>query len=65
MFNASPDEQRRCADDMNRWVEQGALRPIIGRSFPIAEAAAAEKFLEDNTLGGAGTLTGKVVITVA
>ncbi|HWE38098.1 MAG TPA: NADPH:quinone reductase [Isosphaeraceae bacterium] len=65
VFNASPDEQRRCADDMNRWVEQGALRPIIGRSFPIAEAAAAEKFLEDNALGGAGTLNGKVVITIA
>ena len=23
MFNATPDEQRRCADDMVRWIEEG------------------------------------------
>jgi NADPH:quinone reductase len=64
MFNATPDEQRRAADDINKWASSGQLRPIIGRSFPLAEAAAAEQFLEDNTLGKAGTLTGKVVISI-
>lgn len=64
MFNASPEQQRKCADDIIRWVEAGKLRAIIGRTFPLAEASQAEKFLEDNTLGGAGTLTGKVVITI-
>ena len=65
MFNAHPDEQRRAADDINRWVGTGQLRPVIGRTFPLAEAAAAERLLEDNTIGGAGTLAGKVVIAVA
>jgi NADPH:quinone reductase len=64
MFNATPDEQRRGAEDINRWAESGRLRPIVGRVFPLAEAAAAERFLEDNTLGKAGTLAGKVVISV-
>jgi NADPH2:quinone reductase len=64
MFNASPDEQRRCADDMNRWAEAGKLKPLVGKVFPLAEAAQAERFLEQNTLERAGTLTGKVVIAV-
>ncbi|MDR3632653.1 MAG: NADPH:quinone reductase [Isosphaeraceae bacterium] len=65
MFNASPDEQRRCADDINGWVAAGKLKTIVGRVFPIAEAVEAEKFLEENTVQGAGKLTGKVVIAVA
>lgn len=65
MFNATPDEQRRGAEDINRWVAAGKLKAIVGRVFPIAEAAQAEKFLEENTLQGAGTLSGKVVIAVA
>ena len=64
MFNASPDEQRRCADDIGEWVEAGMLKAHVGRVFPLAESAAAERLLEDNTIGGAGTLRGKVVITV-
>jgi NADPH2:quinone reductase len=62
MFNATPDEQRRCADDMNRWLAERKLLPPIGRTFPLSEAAAAHRFLEENTLGKAGTLTGKVVV---
>lgn len=64
MFNATPDEQRACADDMNRWLKEGKLQAPIGKMFPLAEAAAAHRFLEENTLGKAGTLTGKVVVTV-
>lgn len=64
MFNATPDEQRRAADDINAWAEAGRLRPHVGRVFPLAEAAEAERLLEQNTLGGAGTLSGKVVLTV-
>ncbi|MEJ7637764.1 MAG: zinc-binding dehydrogenase [Singulisphaera sp.] len=64
MFNASPDEQRRCADDIGEWVEAGMLKANVGRIFPLAESAAAEQFLEENTIGGAGTLRGKVVIRV-
>jgi NADPH2:quinone reductase len=63
MFNATPDEQRRCADDMNRWMAEGKLHAPIGRVMRLSEAAAAHRFLEENTLHGAGTLTGKVVLT--
>jgi NADPH2:quinone reductase len=65
MFNATPDEQRQSAYDINSWVEAGKLRPIVGRTFPLAEAAQAEQLLEQNTLEGTGTLSGKVVITIA
>ena len=63
MFNATPDEQRVCAEDVNRWLAEGKLRPPIGRTFPLAEAAAAHRFEEENTLHKAGTLVGKVVLT--
>lgn len=63
MFNATPDEQRRGADDINRWLAEGKLRPPIGRTFPLAETAAAHRFLEENTMQKAGTLVGKVVLT--
>jgi NADPH2:quinone reductase len=62
MFNISPQEQRASADDINRWLAQKKLQVVIGRSFPLAETAAAHRLLEENTLGKAGTLTGKVVV---
>ena len=64
MFNASPDEQRVCADYINRWLAEKKLKVPIGKTFALAETAAAHRFLEENTLHKAGTLTGKVVITV-
>jgi len=65
MFNSSPEDQRRCAEAMNRWIEAGQLKPLVGRVFPLEEAAQAELFLEKNAIEGAGMLTGKVVISVA
>ena len=62
MFNATPAEQRRCAEDINRWLAGGQLQAPVGRTFPLAEAAAAHRFLEENTLHKAGTLIGKVVL---
>ncbi len=64
MFNASADQQRRCAGDIVRWIEEGVLKPIVGRAFPLSAAVDAVRFLEEKTLKGAGTLTGKVVITI-
>jgi NADPH2:quinone reductase len=64
MFNATPDEQSRCAVDINQWADTGRLKPLIGRVFPLAEAADAQRFLEQNTLGGSGTLSGKIVVTI-
>jgi NADPH2:quinone reductase len=62
MFNATADEQRRCADDINRWLSEGKLKPPIGKVFKLSEAAQAHRFLEENTLGGAGTLAGKILL---
>jgi NADPH2:quinone reductase len=62
MFNATAEEQRRCAEDINRWLAEKKLRPPIGRTFRLAEAAVAHRLLEENTLHKAGTLAGKVVL---
>ena len=62
MFNAPAEEQRRAADDINRWLAEGRLRARIARVMPLAEAAAAHRLQEENTLGGAGTLAGKIVL---
>jgi NADPH2:quinone reductase len=64
MFNATPAEQRRGAEDINRWLANSKLNVPIGKVFPLSEAAAAHRYLEENSLHGAGTLTGKVVLTV-
>lgn len=62
MFNATPEEQRACAADINRWQAEKKLNVPIGKTFKIAEAAQAHAFLEDNTLKQVGTLIGKVVL---
>ena len=64
MFNATPDEQRRAADGINVWAGAGKLKALIGRTYSLADAAKAEKDLEDNTTHGAGTLHGKIVIKI-
>ena len=64
MFNATPEEQRRCAEDINRWLADKKLRVPIGRTFPLAEAAAAHRLLEENTIGKAGSLVGKIVVVL-
>ncbi|MCI0456423.1 MAG: NADPH:quinone reductase [Gemmataceae bacterium] len=62
MFNATPEEQQRCAEDINRWLAEKKLPVAIGRTFPLAEAAAAHRLQEENTLQKAGSLTGKIVL---
>lgn len=64
MFNAFPDEQRVCAEDINEWVEAGKLKTQIGKTFPLAKAAEAHRYLEDCTTHGGSSLVGKVVITI-
>ncbi|HEX3149395.1 MAG TPA: NADPH:quinone reductase [Gemmataceae bacterium] len=63
MFNMSADEQRKCADDINRWLVAGKLKPNIARRMKLSETAAAHQLQEENTLKGAGTLAGKIVLT--
>ena len=62
MFMATPSEQRTCAEGINRWLVEGKLKPRIDRVVPLAEASAAHKLQEENTVGGAGTLAGKIVL---
>ena len=64
MFNASASEQRECAEDIHRWLASGKLKAVIGKMFPLAETAEAHRFLEANTMHGAGTLVGKVMVHV-
>jgi NADPH2:quinone reductase len=62
MFNMTADEQRVCAEDVNKWLSSNKLKALIGKTFPLGETAAAHQLQEDNTLKKAGTLTGKIVI---
>jgi NADPH2:quinone reductase len=63
MFHVPAAEQRPCADDINRWLGEGKLKAHIGRRMKLSEAAAAHRLQEENTLQGAGTLAGKIVLT--
>ncbi len=63
MFNATPDEQRACSVEINRWLAEKTLHAAVGKVFPLAETAAAHRLLEENTTHKAGTLFGKVVVT--
>ncbi len=63
MFNASADEQRKCAAEINRWLAKGRLRPRIDRVLPLSETAAAHRLQEESTLRKTGALAGKIVLT--
>jgi NADPH2:quinone reductase len=65
MFNSPPGDQREAADEIAGWASEGKLRPVIGKVFPLEAASQAHAFLEENTMGKAGTLVGKVVLEVA
>lgn len=65
MFNASPKEQRLAALDINAAGAAGGYEPIVGQSFTLEQAAAAHQLQEDNTIHGAGTLTGKIVVRIS
>jgi NADPH2:quinone reductase len=62
MFNATPDEQRAAAEDINRWLVAGKIKPRIDRVMRLDEAAAAHRLQEENTIGKVGTLAGKIVL---
>jgi NADPH:quinone reductase len=62
MFLATPDEQRRCADDLNRWLAEGKLKARIDRVLPLSEAAQAHLLQEEATIKMSGTIAGKIVL---
>ncbi len=51
------DEVRRWGEQLLRYYEQGHLRPHVDRTFPLAEAAAAHRYIEERRN------TGKVLLT--
>ncbi len=62
MFNASPAEQRECGKAISALYSQGAWHPQIGKLLSLSEAAEAHALQEENTIGRAGTLSGKIVL---
>ena len=64
MFNATADEQRLAAENINRLLSSGKLKPNIDRVLPLSAAAEAHRLQEDNTLRKAGTISGKIVLRV-
>jgi NADPH2:quinone reductase len=62
MFNASPEELREAAEQINHWMSEGKLKASIGRILPLSEAVEAHRLQEENTIGKAGTLSGKIVL---
>lgn len=62
MFLATPEEQRDCAEDMNRWMAEGRLKANLDRVLPLSAAAEAHELQEQSTVGKSGVLHGKIVL---
>jgi NADPH2:quinone reductase len=65
MFNSPADRQAEAAREVGQWLAQKKLQVAIGATYPLDQAAEAHAFLEANTLGMAGKLSGKVVVRVS
>ena len=55
--NKDPAGNRVNFQQLFRWLEQGRLRPLIARTLPLPEAAAALTMLERREV------VGKVILT--
>jgi len=62
MFMADAGEQLQCAKDINTWLTDGSLRANIDRVLPLAQAAAAHRLQEENTVQNTGILKGKIIL---
>lgn len=62
MFNASAEEQARCAEGIKKLHEERRWKPLVGREFSLADAARAHQLQEEETLQGKSNLTGKIVL---
>ena len=62
MFNASSDEQRASATELNKLLTTEQFAPRISRVLPLRAAAESHALQEENTLNGRGTLAGKIVL---
>lgn len=64
MFNATPEELRAAAADINRWAAEGRLKARIDRVMPLSAALEAHRLQEDSTLRQSGVVSGKIVLRV-
>jgi NADPH:quinone reductase len=64
MFNATPEELRAAADDINRSAAAGTLKPRIDRVMPLSAAIEAHRLQEDSTMRQSGVVSGKLVLRV-
>lgn len=65
MFKATPQEMKKCADQMNQWMANNQLKANIGATFPIEEIAKAHELQENATLQQSANLSGKIVIQIS
>ncbi|MFM7164325.1 MAG: NADPH:quinone reductase [Planctomycetaceae bacterium] len=62
MFNASPEEQRLAATELNNLLADGRYRPEVGAEFGIADAAQAHRLQELKTIHNESSIHGKILI---
>ena len=62
MFNATSEEQRTSAEDINRWLAEGKLKPKIDRILPLSQTAEAHRLQEQSTIHKSGAVAGKLVL---
>jgi NADPH2:quinone reductase len=53
-----PDVNREIGEALDRMIEQGAVRPLIGRRFPLSQGADAMRVIDERQA------TGKIVLDV-
>lgn len=58
VWNATPSERREGVEHLARALACGELKPLVGREFPLAEAANAQDYVMSSKA------LGKVVLTV-
>lgn len=47
LMQLAPDVVRQAAEELVALWEQGAIRPVVGSEFPLADAAEAHRLIED------------------
>lgn len=64
MFKATPAELRACSEDINTWLADGKIKARISNRFDLSQAAEAHRLQQENTVNLAGSLAGKIVLSV-
>jgi len=62
ILNSSQEELRAAAEDINRWLTEGRLKPQIDRILPLSQAAAAHRLQEESTVKKTSALAGKIIL---